>query len=774
MTLSLQEKFRAELNEKQFEAVCYDDGPSLVVAGAGSGKTRVLTYKIAWLIANGVEPWRILALTFTNKAAREMNGRIAAICDAKSANAVWSGTFHSLFSRILRIESEAVGIPHDFTIYDSSNTLSAIKKIVKDLGLDDKAYKASAIAGRISKAKNLLQLPADYAADKDNLDRDRRNGVGELWRIYQMYQDRLRVANALDFDDILLFTHRLLFQNEEVRNKYRERFSRILVDEYQDTNMAQLQILRLLTTPESRICVVGDDAQSIYGFRGADITGILNFTKHYPKAHTVKLECNYRSTSTIVEAANSVIRHNREQIFKQVYAAAPGEGNKIKLIKADSDKDEARLVLQEVERLHFREHVEYPEVAILYRTNAQSRSLEEACRRNGIPYKIYGGMSFYGRKEIKDVLAYLSLVCNPDDDEAFLRVVNLPARGIGATTINRLRAHAIEQSSSLWQALNGAAAIPSLSNAAMKKLLDFRDLIASFREKISETSAYQLTVQILEQSGMTAMFAADKTPEGQAAKDNINEFLSSVYSKELEVQQTEGGTLRLMDFMSYVSLLTTTDEEGDADAAHINLMTIHASKGLEFDAVFITGMEDDLFPSSSARLYPKELEEERRLFYVALTRARKFCILTHASNRYVYGHMEMANPSPFLDEVDPRYIERAGSRSDLFRTPASLFGGTNDFAARYRQKASPQPSFPKSRFTPLGSRPLQQSPAPSPQTAQTACGVKPGSVIVHERFGRGTVVGIDGVGDSTKIHVHFEASGDKKLLVKFARFQVIS
>ena len=390
-------------------------------------------------------------------------------------------------------------------------------------------------------------------------------------------------------------------------------------------------------------------------------------------------------------------------------------------------------------------------------------------------------MSFYGRKEIKDVLAYLSLVCNPDDDEAFLRVVNLPARGIGATTINRLRAHAIEQSSSLWQALGGAAAIPSLSNAAMKKLLDFRDLIASFREKISEASAYQLTVQILEQSGMTAMFAADKTPEGQAAKDNINEFLSSVYSKELEVQQTEGGTLRLMDFMSYVSLLTTTDEEGDADAAHINLMTIHASKGLEFDAVFITGMEDDLFPSSSARLYPKEMEEERRLFYVALTRARKFCILTHASNRYVYGHMEMANPSPFLDEVDPRYIERAGSRSTASRVSAPLFGGTNDFAARYRQKASPQPSFPKSRFTPLGSRPLQQSPAftpasatPAPVAAQSACGVKPGSVIVHERFGRGTVVGIDGVGDSTKIHVHFEASGDKKLLVKFARFQVIS
>lgn len=683
--------FRSSLNESQYEAVTYSDGPSLVIAGAGSGKTRVLTYKIAYLLQHGMMPWNILALTFTNKAAREMNQRISDICsNICNTSGMWSGTFHSIFARLLRIEHEAAGYPQDFTIYDSADSKSLIKAIVKELGLDDKVYKPNVVAGHISEAKNHLILPSVYAAESTILSRDKSEGVALIHKIYTIYQQRLRAAGAMDFDDLLVNTFMLFRDHADVSQRYMERFQYILVDEYQDTNMAQHKILSLITTPESRICVVGDDAQSIYGFRGADISNILNFQKQYPSTRVIKLECNYRSTQNIVNAANCIISYNQHQIPKKVYSAGE-QGDPITVFNAETDKEEARKIVMYITRLHSRKDVPYNEVAVLYRTNAQSRVVEEALQGSGIPYHIYGGLSFYQRKEIKDVLAYCRLVSNPHDEESFRRVINYPARGIGATTLQKLQLTAAANGVSMWTVATQPAQYQlPVNKGALAKINIFCELIESFRVQSEKITASDLVRDIIRRSGIGVDLTLVKSAENTSRQENVDELLASIQQMEREAREEEGRTrVPLNEFLSTVSLLSDADTKDDGRPS-VALMTVHAAKGLEFQAVFVTGMEHDLFPNAAASMSTREMEEERRLFYVAVTRAKEYCYLSYANTRFRYGSLQIADPSEFIDEIDDAYLKRTDNPggTSTFSNSYSGWGERRGQATRYNQKSN--------------------------------------------------------------------------------------
>lgn len=799
-----------ELNESQWRAVKECDGPLLVIAGAGSGKTRVLTYKIAYLLEHGYHPWQILALTFTNKAAREMNERITKIVGDRSAMGLWSGTFHSIFAKILRIECDAIGYSHDFTIYDTSDQRSLLKAIIKEMGLDDKTYKPNIVSNRISDAKNRLLLPAQYAADETLVARDQMENIGELHRIYATYWQRCRTAGAMDFDDLLLYTYLLFDRAEDIRQKYAQRFRYILVDEYQDTNYAQHTIISQLTKDNHHICVVGDDAQSIYSFRGANIDNILHFTRQFPEAETVKLERNYRSTQHIVEASNSIIRHNRGQIHKTVYSENAA-GEPLTIMPAASDKEEATKVSGTIKRLHNNEGLEYNEIAILYRTNAQSRSFEDAFRQRGIPYRIYGGLSFYQRKEIKDILAYFRLMTNLDDEEAFKRIVNYPARGIGNTTLQKIVAASREHNASLWAVTEQPQKYGiNINRGTLAKLESFCSLILEFRAKAQNVSAYELAKDIIVSSHIKDDLAHEDGPEGESKRENVEELLGSIHAYEKDTLAETGHDLApLSDYLSQVALLTDADQKDDG-SPKVTLMTIHASKGLEFDAVFVTGLEQELFPAGSAMLFPKEMEEERRLFYVAVTRAKRFCYLTYAKTRFRYGNMEFPEPSQFIHEIDPRNVreeENDFEKLAIGMSPslrAALYGEpqpTHDiFGERPTKRSSIDEATPKRNIHPT-SAPEQkrnifaESPATAkPSTTRTlkrassfastpatraatqakAQALSIGTIIQHDRFGRGQVVGLEGSGDQAKAQVQFDTAGVKNLLLKFAKFTIVS
>lgn len=759
-----------ELNPSQLEAVQYCDGPSLVVAGAGSGKTRVLTYKIAYLIKEcHVSPYEIMALTFTNKAAREMNARIAQIIGGEEVQHLWSGTFHSIFSRLLRRECERIGFTSNFTIYDSSDSKSLLKLIIKELNLDDKLYKPAIVQSRISDAKNRLQFAADYTNDVDVARRDASDGLKEIGRIYIEYANRCRRANAMDFDDLLLYTFQLFRDNPDVQERYRKRYQYILVDEYQDTNYAQHQIIRQLTNPDSPICVVGDDAQSIYAFRGANIDNILNFTKQFPSARTIKLERNYRSTQRIVNAANSIIRHNTRQIPKVVYSEKE-EGAPITLIPSVSDREEAAKIVGEIRRLTRYEHVPYNDIAILYRINALSRSFEDELRKQGLPYRIYGGLSFYQRKEIKDVIAYFRLLCNEHDEEAFRRVVNYPARGIGKNTLENLQACAHAHGASLWEVATEPQRFGFDAGRTQKKLLDFCALIMRLRAIMEIKSAYDVAVEVLQQSGITADVYSERDAEHLSKQENLDELLGSIKALEEETLELTGNPrVSLAEYLSQVSLLTDTETRDDSDQQRITLMTIHAAKGLEYNSVFIVGVEEDIFPGAQAQ-FPRQMEEERRLFYVAVTRAEERCFISFAKSRFRYGSMEFSEPSRFISDIDRQYLSMGNNLSRPAFKPAEPAG-------------RPAPAY-KPNLKPVSStygRPAAVSANPagavrsagSAASPRPASGIAVGARISHERFGLGTITALEGVGENLSAIVSFDSVGQKKLLLKFAKLTVL-
>lgn len=752
------------LDKAQYEAVTTCDGPTLILAGAGSGKTRVLTYKIAYLLSKGVMPWQVLALTFTNKAAKEMNNRIAQLVDGDVTKHLWSGTFHSLFGRILRIESQFIGYTSNFTIYDQSDAQSLINTIIKELNLDSKVYKPAMVLSRISAAKNRLILPEHYQADGELRKADQLAGVPAVAEIYQCYKNRCRLANAMDFDDLLVETYRLFREHEEVRQRYLQRFSYILVDEYQDTNYVQHQIISQLTTPGSCISVVGDDAQSIYGFRGARIENILNFTRQYPSAKVIKLECNYRSTGMIVGAANAIIANNKHQIPKQVFSNK-GDGHVLQLFETASDKDESYRVAGEISRL-YRQGISHNEMVVLYRTNAQSRSFEEAFRLKGIPYRIYGGLSFYQRKEVKDLLAYLRLIANPRDEEAFKRVVNYPRRGIGDTTVGKLKMASAEHSVPILQ----AAANPNVCNLTLsattaKRLYEFAQRIMEYANLAQQgVSVCDLAKQILFAEGIHKDLEGEGS-EGAAKIQNLEELIGAMAEMETEVREEQGiETLTLTEYLSRVSLLTDADQTDDG-APRVTLMTVHAAKGLEFEVVFVTGMEEGLFPAESSRFSNKELEEERRLFYVAVTRAKSYCILSYAKTRFKWGQFQYCSESSFLRDVPRKYFSAS---SDEHQVP---------FASR--TSASPQQHVATNRPTPSAVRPsslvrLTSTTVANTATSRPSISLNIGDLVQHERFGMGTVCELDGCGNGAKAVVDFQGVGQKTLLLSFAKLKVIT
>lgn len=792
----MQEDF---LNESQRQAVQYCDGPSLIIAGAGSGKTRVLTYKVAYLLQNGYQPWEILALTFTNKAAREMRERIAQLVEPAAAAMLWAGTFHSIFARILRIEHAALGLPSTFSIYDAADAKSLVRSIIRELKLDDKIYRPGTVAARISDAKNHLMLPDEYAADVDRMNRDKRDGLTEFVRIYNIYIERCRQANALDFDDLLLRTYLLFHDRPDICEKYVRKFRYVLVDEYQDTNAVQYRIIRYLCPGEARLCVVGDDAQSIYAFRGADIGNILNFQTHYPSAKLIKLERNYRSTENIVQAANSIISRNKNRIPKTIYSEN-GAGDKVCIISAYTDKDESAKVVKEIFKLRRQHHISLDQVAILYRTNAQSRSFEDALRNAALPYRVYGGLSFYQRKEIKDIIAYCRVVCNPQDEEALLRIVNYPTRGIGQTTMSKLIAAARGNGDPLWSVLLAPDKFGvALNRRTLEKLYAFAELIRSFQARADVMGVYDLVSELLEASGITQELQGDRTPEGLSKWENIQELLNSI--KGFESEQ-ETGVVLLADYLPQVVLLTDQDQQED-DEPKVTLMTVHAAKGLEFEAVFVTGLEDGLFPGTAAKYSARELEEERRLFYVAVTRAKAHCFITYAKTRYIYGRLEMCEPSIFLQEIDPQFVEKDSSfssnrsSSERFNSgrAADLFNAYNldrkstssDFHSPTSSSLSADKAFSRrpsvfnaesSRTTvqPGRLRRLSQT-ATTSGNSESGCesyGLQVGATILHERFGRGVVRSIDGSGINMKAVVDFEQNGTKNLLLKYAKFKLLT
>lgn len=773
-----------ELNESQREAVLYNEGPSLVIAGAGSGKTRVLTYKIAYLLDNGYEPWSILALTFTNKAAREMKERIARQVGQERARYLWMGTFHSIFSRILRAEAEALGFTSNFTIYDATDSKSLVKAIIKEMNLDDKVYKPGMVQGRISNAKNHLVLPEAYAANAELIEADRAAKVPLLHEIYLRYWNRCRQSDVMDFDDLLLYTYLLFRTRPDICDKYAARFRYILVDEYQDTNFAQHSIVLQLTQKHQFVCVVGDDAQSIYSFRGANIDNILNFTRTYKNARLFKLEQNYRSTQTIVNAANSLIAKNRDQIQKEVFSEKD-KGEPIGVFAAYSDVEEGEIVTNKIAQLHAKSGYAYHDFAILYRTNAQSRIFEEALRKRSIPYRIYGGLSFYQRKEVKDVVAYFRLAVNPHDEEAFKRVINYPARGIGNTTLGKLTEAAGRCEVSLWKVLCEPLSYGvELNKGTYTKLQGFRDLISEFVTLAREQDAYTLGMELVKRSGIMAEIYQDRSPENMSRQENIEELVNGMRDF-CDGRQEEGNPhVLLSDYLSEIALLTDQDEEQGEAQPKVTLMTIHSAKGLEFPNVFVVGLEENLFPSPLSSASYRALEEERRLFYVAVTRAEDHCYLSYAKSRFKYGKMEFCNPSRFLKDIDVRYLQ----------VPQEELMGTRieEKASRFRKEASrasyerepretgpsmfdggPMPEEPH-RFVPP--RTLRRIPDASPSAAPagpSAGGLSAGMWIEHERFGKGEVTRVEGSGDNCKATVQFQHAGVKQLLLKFARFKII-
>ena len=705
-----------DLNEAQQQAVSYIDGPSLVIAGAGSGKTRVLTYKIAYLLQQGMKPWSIMALTFTNKAAREMKERIGKLVGNDLAQHLYMGTFHSIFSRILRAEAEHIGFNSNFTIYDESDSRSLIKAIVKEKGLDEKTYKPAAVHAKISKAKNNLLSAEAYDADADIFMQNKRSNMEKMGEVYREYVQRCKQANAMDFDDLLVLTFQLFRDHEEVRRKYAERFDFILVDEYQDTNHVQMSIVMQLCREKLRVCAVGDDSQSIYSFRGANIDNILNYQRQLPGTRLFKLEQNYRSTQTIVEAANSLIRHNRNQIPKEVFSRN-AEGEKIQYKPAYSDKEEALIVAKDIKRIKREDDCGYDDFAILYRTNAQSRSFEEEFRKQGIPYRIYGGLSFYQRKEIKDIIAYFRLVANPDDEEAIKRIINYPARSIGATTVAKVAACAHENQVSIWEVIGEAAHYGlNVNKGTLTKLENFRLLISSFIDRSHTLDVYALGDAIIKEARISEDIMQGKDADDLARQENLEEFLSGMQTFVAE-RQEEGrmDETFLSDFLQDVALLTDADSDGEKDEPRVSLMTVHAAKGLEFATVFVVGLEENIFPSPIAATTVRELEEERRLLYVAITRAEKHCILTNAQNRFRYGKMEFDNPSRFIEEIDSDLIEGEGmSRRSSFGGYGrrSSYGSDGGYGGRMpwdsksvssQFKADPKPSYTSPKPKPTAS-----------------------------------------------------------------------
>ncbi|WP_295431490.1 UvrD-helicase domain-containing protein [uncultured Prevotella sp.] len=786
--------FLDELNDSQRAAVEYCDGPSLVIAGAGSGKTRVLTYKIAYLLSRGMKPWNILALTFTNKAANEMKQRIGALEGDDVAKYLYMGTFHSIFSRILRVEAERLGYTNNFTIYDESDSRSLIKTIIKEMQLDDKVYKPASVHSRISMAKNNLLFPDEYAKTRGLIERDVEQKVPAVSAIYSAYCERCKKANAMDFDDLLTNTYRLLVSDNGIRKKYAERFRYILVDEYQDTNSVQQKIVWLLSEENMRVCAVGDDAQSIYAFRGANIDNILDFQKQFAGTRLFKLERNYRSTQRIVQAANSLIRHNERQIPKDVYSCN-AEGDKLSVKPAYSDREEAIIVCNEIKRIKRIDKCGYNDFAVLYRTNSQSRSFEEAMRKVSIPYKIYGGLSFYQRKEIKDVIAYFRLIVNPDDEEAFKRIINYPKRGIGDTTVGKIASVASENGVSLWQVI----CEPSLygfkpSKAILAKLGAFKELISGFIAKFVTADAYTLGVEVVKLSGISADIYQDRTPENVARQENVEELLGSI-QEFVESRKEEGRVddVRLTDFLQEVSLQTDLESDEGSDGERVSLMTVHSAKGLEFPVVFVVGLEENIFPSSLSMGSKRELEEERRLLYVAITRAERHCILTYAKNRYRYGKVEMESPSRFLTDIAREFVDVDDAKDIFMKSMSSYSSHGLSYSSENRWqnsrpvatqfKADPKPREALHRdvppvsdtFSPRFKRLQAAAAGLSASRKQQAVSneIKENSVIEHERFGIGTVIRLEGSGENTKATVQFKNAGIKQLLLKFARFKII-
>ena len=798
-----------DLNDAQRAAVEYIDGPSLVIAGAGSGKTRVLTYKIAYLLSQGMKPWSIMALTFTNKAAREMKERIGKLVGDDLAQHLYMGTFHSIFSRILRAEAEHIGFNNNFTIYDESDSRSLLKAIIKEMGLDDKAYKPAAVHARISMAKNNLVTAETYDSDSGILEQNKRAKMPAIGKIYVAYVQRCRQANAMDFDDLLMLTFQLFRDHEEIRQKYAGRFDYILVDEYQDTNHVQMSIVMQLCKEKLRVCAVGDDSQSIYSFRGANIDNILNYQKQLPGTQLFKLEQNYRSTQTIVEAANSLIHHNRNQIQKEVFSKND-KGEKILYKPAYSDKEEALIVAKNIQRIKRQDDCGYDQFAILYRTNAQSRSFEEEFRKQGIPYRIYGGLSFYQRKEIKDIIAYFRLVANPDDEEAFKRIINYPARGIGAATVMKIADCAHQNQVSFWEVIGNVEHYGlNVNKGTQTKLENFRLLISSFIDRSHTLDVYELGDAIIRESRISEDIMSGKNADDLARQENLEEFLSGMQTF-VAGRQEEGrmDEAYLTDYLQDVALLTDADSEGEKDEPRVSLMTIHAAKGLEFATVFVVGLEENIFPSPLAAVSVRELEEERRLLYVAITRAEKHCILTNAKNRFRYGKMEFDNPSRFIDEIDASLIEGGEE------TPESSFGGGRSSYGGYGSEggyggrmpwdrdrsgyrrdyqnakpvasqfmADPKPGFKSVRAVNAVHRIMGDtassssvaSAGSSAFNASSAAGsLSEGCRIEHQRFGIGTVLKIEGTGENTKATVEFQNAGTKQLLLKFAKFTILS
>lgn len=767
-----------DLNDAQRAAVEYIDGPSLVIAGAGSGKTRVLTYKIAYLLSQGMKPWSIMALTFTNKAAREMKERIGKLVGDDLAQHLYMGTFHSIFSRILRAEAEHIGFNNNFTIYDESDSRSLLKAIIKEMGLDDKTYKPAAVHARISMAKNNLVTAEAYDSDPAILEQNKRAKMPAIGKIYVAYVQRCRQANAMDFDDLLLLTFQLFRDHEEIRQKYAGRFDYILVDEYQDTNHVQMSIVMQLCKEKLRVCAVGDDSQSIYSFRGANIDNILNYQKQLPGTQLFKLEQNYRSTQTIVEAANSLIHHNRNQIQKEVFSKND-KGEKILYKPAYSDKEEALIVAKNIQRIKRQDDCGYDQFAILYRTNAQSRSFEEEFRKQGIPYRIYGGLSFYQRKEIKDVIAYFRLVANPDDEEAFKRIINYPARGIGATTVTKIADCAHLNQVSFWEVIGNIEHYGlNVNKGAQTKLENFRLLISSFIDRSHTLDVYELGDAIIRESRISEDIMSGKNADDLARQENLEEFLSGMQTF-VAGRQEEGrmDEAYLTDYLQDVALLTDADSEGEKDEPRVSLMTVHAAKGLEFATVFVVGLEENIFPSPLAAVSVRELEEERRLLYVAITRAEKHCILTNAKNRFRYGKMEFDNPSRFIDEIDASLIEGGEEASE------SSFGGGRSSYGGYGSEGGYGGRMPWDRDRSGYRRDYQNSKPvasqfmadPKPAFASSAAGsLSEGCRIEHQRFGIGKVLKIEGTGENTKATVEFQNAGTKQLLLKFAKFTILS
>ena len=797
----MTEDLLSQLNDSQRRAVEYCNGASLVIAGAGSGKTRVLTYKIAYLMQqHGLKPWNILALTFTNKAAREMKERIGRLVGSELSQRLNMGTFHSVFARILRAEAQMIGYSSNFTIYDQADARSLVKTIVKEMQLDDKVYKPASVADQISMAKNHLILPNAFV--NCSLYDQKKPKVAD---IYKRYAERCRQANAMDFDDLLVQTFLLFEQHEEVRRKYADRFQYVLVDEYQDTNFAQQRIVLQLTRENQRVCVVGDDAQSIYSFRGANIDNILNFRDAYNGAELFKLEQNYRSTQLIVQAANSLIKKNERQIPKEVYSRNE-HGEKLLLKPAYSDREEAMIVCQDIKRIKRQDRCEYSDFAILYRTNSQSRSFEEQMRKDGIPYRIYGGLSFYQRKEIKDVIAYFRVVANPDDEEALRRIINYPTRGIGDTTVQKIATAANTYGVSLWNVISQPVLFRlEVAKATASKIEAFRQLVEGWHSRMNKEDAYQLGHAIIMESGISKDIYGSRNPEDLSRQENLEEFLAGMQDfVESRREEDLGNQTSLSDFLQEVALLTDLDSDGDADQPKVSLMTIHAAKGLEFPTVFVVGLEENIFPSPMCTDSLRGLEEERRLLYVAITRAERHCIMTYAQNRFRYGHMEYDTPSRFIRDIDSRLIQVEGEstkdekeyrpwgqrsdsrRSEWMQNPrpvATQFqADPMPRAVAPRRPETPtdplSPSFRQQlekarghRLTPINSLPSPHTSDPSPLASDTT--IREGATIEHQRFGIGTIIKLEGKGENLKATVQFRNAGMKQLLMKFAKFNVI-